>query len=275
MRMRSNCIHKRVDGWKVRGVPVLLEDEIFESCCRSDGGFFEPVNSSKNTAVFRFSWRGRDYYLKHYLFENWRKFFRLRMKVKRLPKIASQLRCAGFHTPAIVCTAFRGRQMFSVSEAVDVDCSVNDLYVATADGKVFDLSRLRDAFGREVGRLHDAGFVHGDLRWGNVLVKNAEIGSPEFIYLDNDRTRKYLMLPARGRIGNLVQIHFPEILNSYPGIGWNEFWRGYCAVNSTVRARESYWRKRVECATERRVRKWFKKPDCQERLAERVQKDDA
>jgi len=213
MQTMTNRIPKRMDGWNVRAVPVLLEDEILKACCRAPEEtpeHFGSVKSSKSTVVYRFTWQGRDYYLKHYLFQNWRRHASLRRKVMRLPRIADQLQQSGFHTPAIVCTAFRGCQMFSVSEAVDADCSVQNLYMKKEGGEITALAGLRNAFGREIGRLHVAGFVHGDLRWGNVLIKGVKTDSPNFIYLDNDRTRRYRKLPARGRIGNLVQIHFPE-----------------------------------------------------------------
>lgn len=278
MQTVTNRIQRHIEGWKVQAVPLLLDDEILKACCLAPEGTaecFHPVNSSKNTMVFRFTWQGRDYYLKHYLFMNWRRYFSLRRKVEHLPRIADQLRQSGFHTPAIVCIAFRGRRMFSVSEAVEADCSVKDLYLENPEAEALDAARLRTCFGREIGRLHASGFVHGDLRWGNILVKGCDTDAPEFIYLDNDRTRRYGRLPARARIRNLVQIHFPEILNANPPSDWKEFWSGYCATNPTIRERETYWHRRAEKASERRVRKWYRKPDCQERLSRRTQRGNA
>ena len=266
---------KRVDGWKVWAIPALLDEEIFKSCCLAAedvSGLFEPVHSSKSTAVYRFAWQGRDYYLKHYLFESWKKYLSLRLNVSRLIHIAQQLKALDFSTPEIVCIARKGRRMFTVSEAVDSDCSMNDLYMRNGAGHLEDRSRVREEFGHEIGRLHAAGFVHGDLRWGNVLVKNLGTEHPEFIYLDNDRTRQHRRIPARGRIKNLVQVHFVELLHNHPATHWEEFWRGYCSANPVVEARELYWRKRVERATARRVRRFFKKPDCRERLAGRTRK---
>lgn len=48
---------------------------------------------------------------------------------------------------------------------------------------------LRD-LAREVRRMHDLGFVHGDLVPTNILVRR-ENGRVRFCYLDHDRTRRY------------------------------------------------------------------------------------
>lgn len=266
-----NCLNK-LNGWKVRAVPALLEPKIFQACCRvleQSDRRFEQVHSSAKTAVFRFNWAGGNYYLKHYLFKGWRKQLRLRAKVRKLSKIADRMNLAGFHTPSIVGFAFNGRNMFSVSEAVAADSTVYELYCNNRSLR--NMSRFRELFGREIGRLHAAGFVHGDLRWGNVLVKNPDSDCPEFIYLDNDRTRRYRKTPARGRIRNLVQIYFTELLKEdQPAIHWEDFWRGYCSANLTFAVRSAYWKNRVDRATARRVYNWRRKPDHHERLAGRT-----
>jgi Ser/Thr protein kinase RdoA (MazF antagonist) len=60
---------------------------------------------------------------------------------------------------------------------------------------------LLRALGAEVGRLHGAGFVHGDLVPSNVLVADAGL-----VFLDHDRTRRSpLLVWWQGR-RNLVQL---------------------------------------------------------------------
>jgi serine/threonine protein kinase len=59
--------------------------------------------------------------------------------------------------------------------------------------------------GEEVGRLHQAGIVHGDLRLSNVLVK--ETGNRiSFYFIDNERNRSYKEIPVRLIEKNLVQL---------------------------------------------------------------------
>ena len=63
----------------------------------------------------------------------------------------------------------------------------------------------------EIRRLHDLGFVHGDLVPGNIFVAPAMDGTMGFCFMDNDRTRRYpAWLPQRLWRRNLVQLNrFP------------------------------------------------------------------
>jgi Lipopolysaccharide kinase (Kdo/WaaP) family len=56
------------------------------------------------------------------------------------------------------------------------------------------LSEKRDALKRlaqEIRKLHELGFVHGDLVPSNILVVNAADEARRFFFLDHDRTRRY------------------------------------------------------------------------------------
>jgi len=65
--------------------------------------------------------------------------------------------------------------------------------------------QLISRFGQTVGRMHAQNIFHGDLRLGNVLFKKSN-DKFEFIFLDNERTRKLKKLPQRLRLKNLVQV---------------------------------------------------------------------
>jgi len=72
----------------------------------------------------------------------------------------------------------------------------------------------RDALNRlaqEIRRLHDLGFIHGDLVPSNILVSDAEGEGLRFFFLDNDRTRRYpTWFPQSLWKRNLVQLNrFP------------------------------------------------------------------
>lgn len=59
----------------------------------------------------------------------------------------------------------------------------------------------------EIRRLHQCGFVHGDLVPSNILVR-PEDGGIAFYYIDNDRTRRYrLWLPNILWKRNLIQLN--------------------------------------------------------------------
>jgi hypothetical protein len=64
---------------------------------------------------------------------------------------------------------------------------------------------------KEIRRLHDLGFVHGDLVPGNIFVAPLSDGTARFIFMDNDRTRRYpVWLRQRLWKRNLLQLNrFP------------------------------------------------------------------
>jgi serine/threonine protein kinase len=63
-------------------------------------------------------------------------------------------------------------------------------------------------FASEVRRLHELGFVHGDLLPTNILVSRAEGEESRFFFIDNDRTRHYPQwLPHALWRRNLVQLN--------------------------------------------------------------------
>jgi serine/threonine protein kinase len=60
----------------------------------------------------------------------------------------------------------------------------------------------------EIRRLHELGFVHGDLLPTNILVSRAEGEANRFFFMDNDRTRRYpKWWPHRLWRRNLVQLN--------------------------------------------------------------------
>lgn len=92
---------------------------------------------------------------------------------------------------------------------------VRDHY--SAPGGRGQLHRKREQLrqlAREIRRLHDTGFVHGDLVPYNIMVRE-EASKISYFFLDNDRTRRYpRWLPQRFWRRNLVQLNRFEL----PGI---------------------------------------------------------
>jgi hypothetical protein len=80
---------------------------------------------------------------------------------------------------------------------------------------------------REIQRLHELGFIHGDLVPSNIMVTERPGGELEFYLMDNDRTRRYPpWFPQTLWKRNLVQLNrFP-----LPGISLQDrmrFFRSY------------------------------------------------
>ena len=109
------------------------------------------------------------------------------------------LAAAGFAAPVVLLAGRSGRAGLLVT----ADTGGEDLLVALArlaspgdDTRVRKRDLLR-RLGTEVARLHAAGFVHGDLVPPNLRWRDGE-----FVFLDNDRTRR--AWPGARR--NLVQL---------------------------------------------------------------------
>jgi hypothetical protein len=117
----------------------------------------------------------------------------------RAYRMGEALGAAGFAAPETVLVAARGNAGLLVTR----DAGGEELLAAAArlGADRAAKRRLLRRLGAEVARLHDAGFVHGDLVPTNVRVRGEE-----FVFLDNDRTRRSRLLVALTARRNLVQL---------------------------------------------------------------------
>jgi len=247
-----------VDGWKVTVTDVPDWRHFLTLCCAGDKdstGEFTRVPSSPRSSVHRFMWHGKEYYVKEYHFRGWWKYMRMLLKATRLSRIERCLQGSGFDTPGIVCCARKGKRLLTVSEAADMTVSLGSI-LGQEHAATVDPDRLCRLFGRDVAHLHRAGFAHGDLRWGNVLVRDADSNSPRFVYVDNDRTRRSRRLSAHARVKNLVQIKLAIYLPMPSSFVWDAFWAGYCSAEPDIGEDAARWHERVERKTRERVARW-------------------
>jgi tRNA A-37 threonylcarbamoyl transferase component Bud32 len=107
-------------------------------------------------------------------------------------------------------------------------------------------------FGNLVGRMHAMGICHGDLRWGNIFVSQQRSGWT-FYLIDNERTRKYPILPFWLRRKNLVQLYIDR--GSLTRTEQMRFWQAYIETAGISSARS----KRIARAVFRRTEKRLKK----------------
>jgi hypothetical protein len=66
--------------------------------------------------------------------------------------------------------------------------------------------QLLRSLGSFIGRLHAEGFIHGDLRPGNVFAA-VENGGFRFALIDNERTVRRQPPPGRALLRNLMQLN--------------------------------------------------------------------
>ena len=209
----------KLAGWKIKladDFPSGLES-IFSSDVQLPNGHrssFEKLTSSKFASVLKFSvlFRAKVYHLvlKRYLNRNFPDILKnlISTRADRAFKAGRMLREKGFSTPPAVALcqkSFAGLVIadFLITTEVQDCLPIYQLFIKLTDS---EKRELMEQFGQTVGRMHDQGFCHGDLRLGNVLVKKQD-GKYDFIFLDNERTKKFNNLPMRLRIKNLVQIN--------------------------------------------------------------------
>jgi hypothetical protein len=157
-------------------------------------------------------------------------------KAFRFLRQSVALAAAGFSVPTTLAAGEerRGHRLmraFVVTRAVAGEAAplyLRHRYGEGSPGLPLAEKRLALAtLGRRIRRLHDAGFVHGDLVPSNIFIARAPGGGWDFYLMDNDRTRRYPPWWARS-LGkrNLVQLNrFP-----LPGISLQDrmrFFRGY------------------------------------------------
>jgi hypothetical protein len=85
---------------------------------------------------------------------------------------------------------------------------------------------LLHSLGEFIGRLHAAGFIHGDLRTSNVLAEYRG-GTFHFALIDNERNRQRRPPPGRAVLRNLMQLNMllPSDLSSRDRMRFFRAWR--------------------------------------------------
>jgi len=174
---------------------------------------FVKLPSSKFTRVFKFDvyFKGKihNFILKQYLnrspLDALKNLLRP-CRAQRAFKAAQMLKQYGFSTPDVVAAGkktFAGitTRNFLVTREIKDFVSLPEILIKNTPGK----RELIRQFGEVVGKMHANNIFHGDLRLGNVLVKT-DNNQSVFIFLDNERTKKFSRLPKRLLLKNLVQI---------------------------------------------------------------------
>lgn len=117
-------------------------------------------------------------------------------------RLGQALERAGFGAPEALLVGRRGRGGVLVTRDVGAPALLDAIAAAaTGPGAMAGKRRFLRALGEQVGRLHRAGFVHGDLVPSNLLVRAGKL-----VFLDHDRTRGGQALVWWGSRRNLVQL---------------------------------------------------------------------
>ena len=149
----------------------------------------------------------------------------------------------GFRVPTVIAVGEQRRfrrveRSFILTEWTDATSVSTFLRGADSRATPLGSTQKKRAYirqlGYEIGRMHELGFVHGDLVLSNVLVGFHPHG-PSFYYIDHDRTRRYPeWLPQTLWKRNLVQLNRLVV----PGITLSDrmrFFRAYATAQSKMR----------------------------------------
>lgn len=131
-------------------------------------------------------------------------------RCKRAIRQSNILQANGFQAPTVLCWGKVRNKEIMLTAAVN-GIGFGD-YIASYLRRPKRKYYLRwkrhliRCLGKEIGRLHRCGIVHGDLRPNNILVV---LGSyePHFFFIDNERNRQYQKIPLKLIQKNLVQIN--------------------------------------------------------------------
>lgn len=211
-----------------------------------------PVISSAFARVYSFTFNGELYFYKKYLsrnvLEHVKNLFRGDRAVRAL-KGACLLTENGFNAPICMMAGKKGSNVFNVSEAIkggkDLIRFVEEEFSEGMNrNKIREKRNLCKLLGIEIGKLHAKGIIHGDLRWGNVMIVKSPEMAIQIWFLDNERTVKYLSVPQKMRIVNLVQMNMisSSIITSTDRM---RFYTAYLAENPCLMSQKWNLAKKV------------------------------
>lgn len=204
-------------------------------------GPFEPIAASRFARVFKCSasFKGlrNDLYFKQFLYRSPLDFIKHIFRpgrAARSRKASVMLEDCGLLSPEIVAMGQRKIgtiviKSFLLTRSVENSASLYE-YVHGDKLNPSDRKTFITQLGTVIGRMHSAGIFHGDLRPGNILIKESQ-GSFAFYFLDNERTRRFKVLPEKLRIKNLVQINMFRI-NELCATDRMRFYKSYLTENT-------------------------------------------
>jgi serine/threonine protein kinase len=222
----------KISGWQFKladDFPAEFSAGIIDTFQDGQRSSFEKLPSSKFAQVFKFNvyFKGKIYnlILKQYLDRSGLDILKnlmLPCRAYRAFKAGRMLKQYGFSSPDVVAAGRKTlagitiknflitgeiRDSTPLYKRLNTEISQKQTSASSAE------PQLISQFGQTIGRMHAQNIFHGDLRLGNVLVKNNG-NKFEFIFLDNERTKKFRKLPLRLRLKNLVQVCLiPEYIN--------------------------------------------------------------
>jgi tRNA A-37 threonylcarbamoyl transferase component Bud32 len=197
------------------------------------------VASSRYTLVHRgkIAVGGHCYYFKRFLLRTRRDWLKNVLRGSRAMRTArheDRLQALGFTVPRTYCViqerwAGLVGQSALITAACDGATPLRHWLMQPAwQQRTLTYKRaMLKALATEVGHMHRLGVCHGDLHVGNILLQSRN-GRLSFIWLDNEHTTQFRVLPLRKRLRNLKRLNAWRYGITHTD-RWR-FWRAYCAT---------------------------------------------
>jgi hypothetical protein len=225
------------NGWRLAVADNLAHaPEVIQTALRLADSQSMPFRRSRHAATFlmrsRSGRRDEDLFIKHFdPPTGWRRvksWFR-QARVARIVRITAALRSAGLSVPPVLLRGVHRESRREVIVTARAEGEGPILALRELDGSIAAKRATLRALGREVGRLHRAGFIHGDLTPFNIRIVVDE--PSRFAFIDNERTRHGVVIARqRRRLRNLVQLgHF-----ALPGITRSDRMRVFRAYETAL-----------------------------------------
>ena len=262
--MIDTYIKKTHNDYQLKILTDYAYSDLVDICCREyldDGKNCHPVHSSAQARVYRIKFQDHEYYHKTFCqrskLEPLKNYFNGSRATRSL-RGHKILRKNGFSAPRVIMIGHRGAHNFMVSEAV-VDALSLSQYadkIKKPESLNFHQKKLEllDEIAEFIGKMHAEKIIHGDLRWGNLLITKDDAGKNRFWLIDNERTFKYPILPSVRRLKNLVQLN----MTIYPAVTRTDrlrFFIRYLQENSCIKSTKRKWIRLIANKTSRRIRK--------------------
>lgn len=241
-------------------------DSLLTTLVNKDLSGFERVQGSTGSRLWRASCSGQSYFIKFFNPRGFRDRLLWRKSRSHRAMLAEcMLAEKGFSRPALVAqgdivSAFRVLDNFIITRWVEGSFNTY-AYMRTFFASPLSAEKIREKrlfikyFGSLIGKMHQKGVFHGDLRPGNILFRPQDGRDPETCFIDNERTMLFEKgIPSRLRRKNLIQLNMIVM----PPVTFTDrirFFDAYLSENPGLIPERREWIRNIFVKTKKRLRK--------------------
>ena len=262
--MSDHYIKTTHNGYRLKIQADYLDSGLIELCCHKqidEGLNCQRVQSSVHACVYKIVFQNQEYYYKIFCqrskYESLKNYF-FGSRAARGLRGHLILRQNGFGAPKVIMIGHRNRHDFMVSESVKDSVNLYQYVDKITKSTESDFRQKKleiiEEMGELIGKMHAEKIIHGDLRWGNLLIAKNNKGNNSFWFIDNERTYKYPILPSVRRLRNLVQLNM-TINIRITRSDRLRFLERYLQENPRIKSAKKKWIRMIADKTVRRLKR--------------------